>query len=77
MNIGQKVKVEITNFDRWAMGGAESMNGLTGTIEKMKDKDWFGNHEVLVNFDTPAKPWHSYQLPVTGFWFELKEVRAI
>jgi len=71
MDINQKVKISIQDRSVWDMGAADSMDGATGTIETIK------GDKALVNFNHPIKCWKSYQLPVTGFWFDKTDLISI
>ena len=70
MEIGKRVAVNITDFNRFAAGCAESLDGKTGTVTELNNR----NGMWLVEFDTPAKTWWSGQLPVPCFWLREYEL---
>lgn len=72
LEIGARVRVQISKPEEYAQGAAESMNGKTGVIvELRKDgKAW------LVRFDTPVKKWWTHQSSFNAFWFEPHELRG-
>jgi len=62
---GTRVRVKITSPESYATGAAQALDGKVGTvIRKSLSGEW------LVEFDEPAKPWHSHALPVERFHFE-------
>jgi hypothetical protein len=71
--IGQRVRVRIVNPKEYAMGAAESLDGKTGTIERLRSdgKAW------LVAFDAPAKPWWTHGGACSGFWHAPEELEAL
>lgn len=74
LRVGDRVRVSIPNFERWAFGAAECLHGLTGTIEQFKESDFTDGLEALVQFDAPAKTWHPYQTPWVAGWFRVEEL---
>ncbi len=74
LEVGARVRVQISKPEEYAMGAAESLNGKTGVIERLRQD----GEAWLVRFDTPAKPWGGrYSSPHSAFWFEPHElVRA-
>ena len=77
--VGDRVEVYIENPDTYVKGCYESLNGLKGEIEKVRDVDaWTErvyknpriiNQKYLVRFEKPFKTWHTHQRPSTGFHF--------
>lgn len=62
MNIGDRVKIVVQDYDKYATGCAECLDGVTGTIKEIKQ-----GGSVLVSFDKPAKTWWTHQTPPTSF----------
>ena len=70
MKIGQRVKVAIKS-EGWSQGAKEALDGLTGTIEEIREGGRsLGIGPILVRFDRPAPKWWTHQTPTTGFWFD-------
>jgi len=77
--VGDKVKVSIVDSNAYAKGCYDSLNGLVGQIEKLRDMDdWtmkvfkdpqMINDAYLVRFEKPYKAWFTHQRPNTSFWF--------
>lgn len=75
MKLGDRVKVRTLDPDAYAMGAAEALSGMTGTVERIGNST--GADAVLVKFDRPAPKWWSNQTPPAGFWFEPAELEAM
>ena len=71
--VGDRVQVAIRYRARWAHGAAEALDGLTGTVEKLKEREPC----VLVRFDAPAPTWSAHQTPPTAHWFDCSEVAEL
>lgn len=78
---GDRVRVRLRDRAGWARGAAAALDGKAGTVEEVQTEHNAGTvtrpvdpPRVLVRFDEPARPWHSYQAPVSAFWFDLREV---
>ncbi len=72
MRNGDKVQVEIVDASEYSSGAAACLNGKTGVVEMVTDKDYTRRgvqSRVLVRFDEPAKPWWRWQTPPIAFWF--------
>ena len=77
--VGDKVEVYIENPNTYVKGCYESLNGLVGAIEKLRDMDnWTDkvfkdpqmiNDAYLVRFEKPYKAWFTHQRPSDSFWF--------
>ena len=77
--VGDKVEVYIDNPNTYVKGCYESLNGLKGEIEKIRDMDaWTErvyknpriiNQKYLVRFEKPFKTWHAHQRAGTSFHF--------
>lgn len=74
MEIGQRVRIYIYNPDMWVTAAVECLNGKTGVLKEIKEPNWYSDNRFLVEFDTPAKTWHSYQTPWTAAWFHEKDL---
>jgi len=74
MEIGQRVKIYIYDPKRWALGAVECLNGLTGVIKEIKKQDTMWENYILVEFDEPAKTWHSFQTPWESAWFRKEDL---
>lgn len=78
MDIGQRVRVTIADPDKYAVGAAEALDGMTGVIESLEDKPWHGEvPRRLVRFDEPAPTWFSYQTPPAAFWFPVEDLMEV
>jgi len=69
MKVGDRVRIYIYNPGKWVQTSVECLNGKTGIIKEVKEPNWFSDNNFLVEFDTPAKTWHSYQTPWSAAWF--------
>ena len=77
--VGDKVKVSIVDPNTYTERCYESLNGLKGQIEKLRDMDnWTDkvykdpqmiNQVYLVRFEKPYAAWFTHQRPNTSFWF--------
>ena len=72
MNIGDRVRVNITKPETYARGAVECLNGKTGTIEEIKRMGAL----ILVRFDEPIKAWWNGQSPVSSFHFHPNELKG-
>lgn len=69
MNIGDKVKVNITNPRSYARGAAECLNGKMGVVESINSR-----MSICVRFDSPAKNWWAAQSVCLAFHFSENEL---
>jgi hypothetical protein len=67
--IGERVRVTITDASEYARNAAEALNSATGKIERFKS-----DGEALVIFDSAIPSWWSHQSPVTAFWFPPRDL---
>ena len=70
----KRVKIIITDPERYSVGCAESLDGKTGIVTEYNER----MNKYLVEFDAPADKWWSNQTPCIEFWFpksNLMEVR--
>ena len=74
MNIGDRVRVNITKPETYARGAVECLNGKTGTIEEIQEN---GHSQFCVRFDEPTATWWNGQLPVAAFHFRESELVVI
>lgn len=80
MNIGQSVKINIRNGDKWHAGAVESLNGLSGVIKDIKLRNDYGypnDRTHLVEFPDNPEPWHNNQIPSPAWWFSEDEMEKI
>lgn len=68
MKLGDRVVVRIANAKEWAHGAPDALNGVRGTVSCVRQC------LLLVDFDTPVKPWWTHGSPSTAFWFEAKDL---
>lgn len=70
-----RVRVEIKDRDRWAVGAADAFDGMTGTVVAFNDKSFSGEplftRAELVVFDEPVV-WGIHRSE--GFWFPPAEL---
>jgi len=74
METGQRVKISINRPEIWVKAAVDCLNGKTGTIEQINEKNKFTENNILVNFDTPALTWWTNQTPWTYGWFNEKDL---
>jgi len=74
VKVGDRVKVSTLDPQTYAVGAAEALSGMVGTVERIGNST--GPDAVLVKFDSPAPTWWSHQTPATKFWFELRELES-
>ena len=74
-NLGDRVAVNITRPDEWAMGAAACLNRKLGVITAITNRD--GKDVHLVEFDFPAPTWWTNQTPPTAHWFATSELEAV
>lgn len=78
---GTRVQVKITDPARYAVGAAEALNGLRGTIERNEPCSFNGEPSPgpasLVRFDAPAPRWHTHGSETLAFWFPPHEVEPL
>lgn len=72
MKVGDRVKVSALDPKTYAVGAAEALSGMSGTVERIDNSA--GQNAILVKFDRPAPTWWSHQTPPTGAWFEPGEL---
>jgi hypothetical protein len=72
MQIGDRVRVEIQDYDRYAMGAAEQLDGTQGAVTE-KNSDGV---RWLITFDEPCGTWWAHQTPPKAFWFLAEELRV-
>ena len=78
MNIGDRVRVNITKPETYARGAVECLNGKTGTIEgALEEDESFTPWKFCVRFDEPTATWWNGQLPVAAFHFHESELVVI
>jgi hypothetical protein len=76
LEIGSRVRVRLARPEEWAYGSAVCLNGMMGTVEKIKpDTDAWGRTRhpetpFLVRFDAPAPTWSTHQRPLAAFHFD-------
>jgi len=71
ITIGSRVRVKIQDFDRYALGCAESLDGATGTVEREKN-----DGELLIAFDSPRPTWWTNQSPTVAFWLPPEDLEG-
>jgi len=65
-----RVRIRIVDHATYAQGAAKNLDGLRGSAIAYSPNYSFGGIPAwLIEFDKPAKPWSTYQQPVTAFWF--------
>lgn len=73
MKVGDRVRVSVplAKREQWSRHALISMQLKAGTITEAR----YGLPvRYLVQFDSPAAPWHANQLPVEAFWFDEDEL---
>ena len=68
---GERVRVRQLRVEEWAVGAAEALSGLLGTVTT---DHAHREGKVLVTFDAPASPWSSNQMPARAWWFDPYEL---
>lgn len=74
MDIGTKVKIKIHNPISWVSSAVKCLNDKTGKVAEIKETDRFTENNILVEFDTAADTWYSYQTPWAAAWFSEKDL---
>ena len=79
LDIGIRVRVAIIDREQWAVGAADSLNGLTGTIVDYKADYGFIEPEgcYLVELDREPKKWSTHQTPGRGWWFSPRDLQPL
>jgi hypothetical protein len=80
LEVGTRVRVEITKTEGWSIFAIAALNGMTGTIESVKpnvdawDRPRKQDSPYCVRFDTPAPKWWSNQSPCLAFHFDAHDL---
>lgn len=69
---GSRVRVSISNRDRYANGAAESLDLKLGTVDAINDR--VPPRQYLVRFDEPASRWWGSQTPPASWWFDASDL---
>lgn len=80
MKINDRVKVNIVNRDKFAMGCANNLQGQKGIIVKEQDTElstYCGIGRFLIHFDKVVPNWWSYQTPTQDFWLDSDDLIII
>jgi hypothetical protein len=77
LTVGARVRVRIVERSEYAHGCADALDGKTGTVDEVSEKDRQRESPYLVAFDTPAPKWWSHQTPARAFWFSAKDLEVV